>query len=185
MVLALATPTAFGQEMLVVRGNTTDEQRVADVHAIARVVERFHDKAGHYPCEEAYQNPTPGYRPVPCSVVITSQDLPEQWKYPPPGRSGRVIPLPEFRAYLEGVLGPIELPEDDWPVSIWEPRFYQYMFDGKAYYVSAVLLAATERTRELGPTRHKYQVSSISAPKHKILRFKEIDESVETPEVPK
>jgi hypothetical protein len=150
---------------------TTDADRVADVHAIASLVEEFKQKTGHYPYEEAFLNPEPGFVPVSAAVIVTSQDLPEQYRYPPPGVSGAVYPCDEFIAYLsEALKRKVTLPSDSEP----PPRFYQYQFDGQNYYVSATLSQPTAHTRQLAPNWHKYQVGSTAIPEKKVLRFSEI-----------
>ena len=154
-----------------VEGPKTDAQRIADVHAIARLVEEFKQKTGHYPYEEAFLNPEPGFAAVPTSVNISSQPLPEQYRYPPPGRSGVVYSREEFLAYFEKELGKVvTLPSDSAP----PPRLYQYQFDGRNYFVSAVLLEATPDTRQLAPEWHKYEVGSVAVPERRIRRFSDI-----------
>lgn len=149
----------------------SDADRIADVHAIAGLVEDVKQKTGHYPYEEAFLNPEPGFEAVPALVIISRQPLPEQYRNPPPGVSASVYSYDEFLAYLKETLGhDVILPCDSEPA----PRFYQYQFDGHNYYVSAVLIAATSDTRQLAPKWHKYQVSSASAPEKKILRFVDI-----------
>lgn len=149
----------------------SDAERIRDVHTIANIVEQFKEKTGHYPYEENFSNVRSGYVAVPISVNITDKALPEQYRYPPPGFSGGIIPNDEFLAYLRESLGPnITLPYDDAPL----PRFYQYHFDGKNYFVSAVLYAPNEFTRMMRENWHKYQVGSVSNPQFKIRLFKDI-----------
>jgi len=153
-------------------GETTDDQRVADIHAIALIVEYFKDQTGHYPFEEAYLQTSPDSQAVPATVLITRQEVPEQYRYPPPGVSGTVFLYDDFAEYLSEKLGDdVELPFDTEAA----PRFYQYHFDGHNYYISAVLLEPTEATRQVAPGWNKYEVSSTSVPTKKIHRFSEID----------
>jgi len=161
-----------GQDGGIPRTAKSDADRIAHVHSIARLVEDFKQKVGHYPYEEAFLNPTPGFAPVPATVNITRQQLPEQYQYPPPGVSGVVYTHDQFRDYLQELLGrDVELPVNTEPA----PRFYQYHFDGRHYYVSAELFESTSATRQIAPERHKYQVSSTSVPERKILRFQDIE----------
>jgi hypothetical protein len=172
-----ATPkrTAAGSAKIQNAATSTlpksDAERIADVHTIARLIEDFKQKTGHYPYEEAFLDPEPGFKAVPATVNITRQKLAEQYRYPPPGASGVVYPFNEFLAYLQDTLGgDVMLPSDSEPA----PRFYQYQFDGQHYYVSATLLQPTSDTCQLAPQWHKYQVSSTSAPEKEILRFLDI-----------
>ncbi len=160
------------------KGKKTDEDRIRDVHKIASFVEAFKVKKGYYPYEEAYLNPTKDMVPVPRGVNIYYGELPEQYQYPPPGMSGRIFPTIEFKKYMEMVLGPIDLPADDRPIKFeppYIPSCYQYLFDGRAYYVSAILKKPNENTREIRPGYYKYQVSSVAVPSRKILKFTDIE----------
>lgn len=153
-------------------GETTDVQRISDVHAIARIVEYFKGQTGHYPFEEAYLQTSPGSVAVPATVLITRHEVPEQYRYPPPGVSGTVFLYDDFAEYLSQKLGEaVKLPSD----SEAAPRFYQYHFDGQNYYISAALFEPTETTRQVALRWNKYEVSSTSVPARKIRRFSEID----------
>ncbi|MDC0936728.1 hypothetical protein OAS39_10615 [Pirellulales bacterium] len=163
--------TASPDTSQAARSPKNDEQRISDVHKIATLVERFKEAAGHYPYEEAFLNPEPGFVAVPASVNITRLELPDQYRYPPPGVSGAVFGYQDFQDYLREVLGDdVVLPSDTEP----PPRFYQYHFDGQNYFVSAVLTSATPDTREVAPGWHKYQVGSTAVPDQKVLRFSDI-----------
>jgi hypothetical protein len=149
---------------------TTDAQRIADVRAIAALVEEFKRITGHYPYEEAFINPEPGFVAVPVMVIVTSQQLPEPFRSPPPGMSVALYPNEEFSDLLAETLGrEVALPSDNAP----PPRFYQYQFDGKNYFVSTVLESGTPETREMAPGWYKYQIGSTGIPSAKVIRFVE------------
>lgn len=151
---------------------TTDAQRIADVRAIAALVEDFKRKTGHYPYEEAFINPEPGFVAVPAMVIVTSQQLPEPFRSPPPGMSVALYRNDEFRDLLAETLGrEVALPSDSAPA----PRFYQYQFDGKNYFISAILESRTPETREMAPGWYRYQIGSIDIPSAKVIRFVETE----------
>ncbi len=150
----------------------TDQQRICDIIKIAGYVEEYKLKVGFYPYGEAYLNPTEGYTPVPGSVVIYRGELPERYLWPPRGRSGKVFSIDNFEKNLSVTLGDIKLPVDGRIVNETSfPTFYQYLFDGEAYYVSAILKKERDDTRTLAPGFYKYEVSSIGIPERKIQEF--------------
>lgn len=108
---------------------------------------------------------------MPATALITHQDVPERYRYPPAGISGTVFLYDEFVKHVSDKLGEdVVLPTDSEPA----PRFYQYRFDGQNYYVSAMLLKPTEATRKVASEWNKYEVSSTSVPARKIHRFSDV-----------
>lgn len=152
-----------------------DAKRVDDVHRIAALVESYKARRGHYPYADRFENVPAGYVAVPIAVNITDRELPEHYRYPPPGVSGLVLPSAEFEAELKSVLGrDIVIPYDPGRPAGDAPAFYQYFMDGRAYYVSANLYSPTAETRAIGPHYHKYQVGSVAAPARRVRRFLDI-----------
>ena len=120
----------------------TDADRIADVHAIAALAERFMEACGHYPLADMYGN-------VPVAVHLSEHPLPLDHQYPPRGVSGSVRTAEEFEEYIKDTLGPeTEIPRDDRPVHAI-PHYYIYLFNGENYFVSAVLERPTEHTRNV------------------------------------
>lgn len=150
----------------------TDQERICDIIKIAGYVEEYKRKAGFYPYEEAYLKPEEGFAPVPGSVVIYTGELPERYRWPPAGRSGKVFTLENFEKNLSAKLGDLKLPVDGRVVNESSfPTFYQYLFNGEAYYVSAILTKERDDTRTLAPGFYKYEVSSVAVPERKIQDF--------------
>lgn len=153
----------------------TDADRIQDVHRIAEICEKFKEKTGYYPYAELFEDVEDGYVAVPVAVNIYHDELPEQYKWPPLGRSGTIVSTEEFLSYLEKELGEkVELPYDGRIVEFkppYVPTFYQYLYNGRAYFVSAILTAPTQHTRELFPGYYKYQVGSVEVPSKKILKY--------------
>lgn len=167
--LFVAASTAYAVPLL-----KTDAQRVCDVLEIAETVERFKKTTGHYPYQEALLEPEEDYVAVPATVNIYRGELPERYRHPPPDLSGYVYTLEDFENYLSDALGKkIHIPVDGRPIDERSfPTFYQFKFDGAAYYVAAILEAERPDTRMLAPGHHKYQVSSVSVPEKKIKAYK-------------
>lgn len=156
-------------------GPKTDAERIQDVHYIAELVEQYKEKTGSYPYHHWFEDVKEGYVVVPVGVNITDQTLPEQYRYPPPGVSGYVDSTEEFLKNLRYVLGnKVNVPYDDRPV-VYEPpyipTFYQYHYDGNDYFVSAILTAPNQYTRELRKGYYKYQVGSTESVKWKTRNY--------------
>jgi hypothetical protein len=59
-------------------------------------------------------------------------------------------------------------------VAVWgfcKSLGYQFVFDGKDYFISCTLEKATDRTRRLAHGVYKYQLSSTSIPDRKIFKY--------------
>lgn len=138
----------------------TDPKRVEDVHKIAELVEKFHEKAGRYPL-------TNGDFKLPVDVPITKK------KYNWPAST---VQMHTFEEKLNSVLGSnTKVPVDPQKVdALGGRRLYWYYSDGKDYIVSAYLFFETANTRSIGPYTHKYQVGSTSVPEKKIFKFDNI-----------
>ncbi|MDY6992790.1 MAG: hypothetical protein SVR94_09340 [Pseudomonadota bacterium] len=156
----------------------TSKEHIDSVHKIAEVIERFKEKTGNYPFIENWSNVEEGYVAVPISSNLTTRELPEEFRYPPRGVSGVVIPAKEFEKYLSnGLKEKVVLPKDDRkirsPRGNW-PFFYQYLYDGKNYFVSCFLQEKMPNTRRLGRKWYKYEVGSIAVPGKNILRYSDV-----------
>ncbi|MCK4913936.1 MAG: hypothetical protein KAS69_05000 [Planctomycetes bacterium] len=153
----------------------TDAERIQDVHYIAELCEQYKEKTGNYPYHDWFEDVEEGYVAVPVSVVITDQEIPEQYQYPPPGVSGYVDSVEELLKYFQSELGKkLKLPYDDSPIvyeSPYVPKFYQFLYDGENYYVSAILTKPNNYTRELYNGYYKYQVSSVEDKQQKIRNY--------------
>ena len=178
LALALSPARAFSGESNetpapAAKAAKTDADRINDVHAIAEIIERYHDITGKYPFQENWDIMPPGYKFVPITVNITDQELPPKYLVPVPGNPGSVLPTDKFENYLSAVLGEkITLPYDDRDVR--QPNcapFHQFYYDGKRYLVSAVLENPTPDTRTYNKVCHKYTVGSQADPEHKILKY--------------
>lgn len=156
-------------------GSKTDADRIRDVHYIAELVEQYKEKTGSYPYHNWFENVEEGHVAVPVSVNITDQTLPEQYRYPPLGVSGYVDSTEEFLKDLRYVLGnKVNLLYDDRPVVYkppYIPTFYQFLYDGENYYVSAILTKPSQYTRELRKGYYKYQVGSVEDKELKIRNY--------------
>lgn len=152
-----------------------DAKRIHDVHRIAALIEAYRQAAGHYPFRERFENIPPGHKAAPLAATITNLQLPEKYRWPPPGSSGRIMPSAEFEAELRAVLGPdIEIPCDPQKIEVYAPNFYQFLTDGQDWFVSANLYSPTGHTLRLAAHYHKYQVGSVDVPRQKIRRFADI-----------
>jgi hypothetical protein len=165
--------------MLLVYGCTrskpaaeTDNQRMKDIYTIATIVERYHQKTGHYPYAENWENVEPNMVAIPIGIFISSKKLPKEYDYPPNGLTGAIFKYADFLEYLREVLGrDLTLPEDDRDPFQWVP--YQIHFDGKHYFVSAHLTQPNAFTRPVA-NAHKYQIGSIGNEKAKIRAYSEV-----------
>lgn len=156
----------------------TSKEHIDSVHMIAEVIERFKEKTGNYPFRENWSNVEEGYVAVPISANLTTRELPEEFKYPPRGRSGLVISAKELEEYLSnGLKEKVVLPKDDRKIRTskgnW-PFFFQYLYDGENYFVSCFLQEEMPNTRKLGNNWYKYEVGSVAMPSKKILQYSEI-----------
>ncbi len=152
----------------------TDQERIEEIRSIAAILEEYQEKFGRYPFREMWEEVKPGYQAVPVVIVITDQELSDDMRYPP-GMSCRSIPKNLFEQYLtEKLARTIVLPTDSRPIKSY--NMYQFMFDGRDYFLSCILDVETERTRKLAQGRHKYQVSSTANPSRMIWKYNKPEE---------
>jgi len=156
----------------------SNQERISDIHTIASIVEEYKDITGRYPFAENWDNVKEGYSAVPIMAHLSEHGLPERFRWPPPGWSGRVINVDMFEDYLSKQLGKkIKIPADDRPIKIIsgiKPNFYQFLYDGKNYFISCEVSEELPFTRKLGPEVYKYEVGSVSIESKKIRRFLDI-----------
>ena len=152
---------------------SADQARFEGVHKIAALVEEYHDKTGRYP-GEGFDVSGRGV----LYVHITKQKLQGDDRFPPHGVTGLACDERGLLDDMRQVLGrKIDFPSDPRPVTP-ESRhitYYRYVWDGKYYFVTVNMEHEYEQTRTIGPGCYKYEVSSLSIPKKKIRKFKEID----------
>jgi len=143
-----------------------------DVHTIAGIIEQYRQKTGRYPYAENWDNVKEGMVAISISVMISTKELPEEYRYPPGGLTGAIFLYKDFLEYLRAVLGKdLTLTEDGLDPYYWAP--YQFHFDGKNYFVSAHLTKPNKYTRPVS-NAHKYQVVSIGNLSMKIRAYSEI-----------
>jgi len=153
----------------------TSGQHIESVHKIASLIEKYKANTGKYPFHENWLSVKEGYVAVPISVKLTNKRLPEEFRYPPPGRSGLVISQLEFEEYLSrGLKEKIVLPMDDREIrqknGNW-PFFYQFLYDGQDYYVSCFLTESHPKARKIDDGWYKYEVGSTAVAIRNILLF--------------
>ena len=91
-------------------------------------------------------------------VNISNGPLPEQYRRPPPGAPGSVVPTEEFVAELRSELGEVEFPFDSQKVPFGPPNFYQYQFTGSHFAVAASLWFDRPGAKQLGLHYYKYEM---------------------------
>ena len=156
----------------------TDQDRVNDLHEIASIIEEYNKVNGHYPFAENWQNIARGKIAVPILVRMTIHELPDEFRDPPPGTSAIVVTAEVFEQYLSNGLGRIvALPRDDRPIKRPEgnwPYFYQFLYDGKNYFLFCFLNTPLPYTFRLAENYYQYEVGSIAIPERKTRRFLDI-----------
>jgi hypothetical protein len=158
----------------------SDQERICDVHYVAELVEQYFAKQMHYPYGQGFMSHAEGTVDIPSAVILHRGPIPNEFKRE--GRSNSRYSLEDFEALLQSVLGPVTIPTDNRDIlegtRIFPdkniPAFYQYRFDGEAYYVSAILRTERPDTYYLAPGFHKYQVSNNAYPTNKISRYKDV-----------
>jgi len=155
-----------------------DCRRIAAVHAIADLAERYHEKQGYYPLSNDYFNSANGQSSgAVVSVIITNKALPKSYTVNPPSEiEGELIPPVRFEKEVGRVLGvDVKLPYDPQTNFAWEKRFYLYKttLDG-GYTVSGILFSATEFTQKQASHRYRYQVGSTPSQVDKIRDYNAI-----------
>jgi len=153
----------------------TATEHMDNVHQIAAIVENYKAVTGNYPYRENWGDVESTYVAVSISTKLTTEELPEEFRYPPPGVSGAVISSNEFEDYLSaGLNKKVVLPKDNRRIKRdgrnW-PFFYQFLYDGEHYYVSCFLQEDHPKARQIGRNWFKYEVGSIEIPNRKIHKF--------------
>ena len=92
-------------------------------------------------------------------VNISNRPLPEQYRRPPPGAPGSILPTEEFIAELRSELGEFEFPFDPQKVPFGPPSFYQYHFTGSHFAVAASLWFDRPGAKPLGLHYYKYEIT--------------------------
>jgi len=133
-----------------------DGVRVANVKSIFQLVQRFREKTGRCPLQGRSSG-------EPLGVNISNRPLPEQYRRPPPGAPGSIIPSHEFVAELRSALGEVEVQFDPQRVPFGPPNFYQYQFDGSHFGVAASLWFDRPGTKQLGLHYYKYELRGSCA----------------------
>ncbi|MCF6282256.1 MAG: hypothetical protein L3J28_08610 [Candidatus Polarisedimenticolaceae bacterium] len=156
-----------------------DCRRINDVHAIAALVERYHDQQGYYPLSRERGTEVPQV----VSVIVSDKELPRSYSVrPPPEIRGMLIPPDVLDHELERILNEkVILPYDPQTSFAWEKRFYLYRTTADSHYsVTGTLFSANEHSVEQASHRHHYQVGSIASSAEKIQQYRSIKQKVLT-----
>ena len=154
-------------EQAEVTTGQTDSDRIADINHVASIMEEYKGLYGKYPLYESWENGR--YQPT-VYIRITDHALSDDERFMP-GVTCTSLTKAFFEDYLSKHLHrTIKLPVDERPLNVSEG--YQFVFDGKDYFISCTLEKATDRTRRLAHGVHKYQLSSTSIPDRKIFKIK-------------
>lgn len=150
-------------------------KRVDDVHAIATMVEQFHQKNGYYPLwNPAPSSPDPvlgratspcklndsaaGQCPLTKTVLIAPCNFKQAFTMPPRGVSGAVIPAHIFYGVLKDSLGNIALLADPDRVPKTRPNYYQYAVNDQGYSVKAYLSAPVVVARKISDKNFAFAI---------------------------
>ena len=129
-----------------------DDERIHAVLDLARQVEMYKEKAGHYPLVKAPQVK------IVVSVIADKHEFKQ-----------KSVPYQDLEKEMRGVLGgAFVLPKDP------DGRPYQYASDGQHYYVSTFLEQPRFFARAQGRKHHKMEISNLPVTRDKQYRIKDI-----------
>ena len=129
-----------------------DEERIHAALDLARQVEAYKEKAGHYPLVK-----TPQVKIV-VSVIADKHEFKQ-----------KSVAYKDLEKDMRSVLGgTFVLPKDP------DGRPYQYATDGQVYYVSTFLEQPRFFARAQGRKHHKMEVSNLPVTRDKQYRIKDI-----------
>lgn len=142
-----------------------DQQRVRDVHAIARLAAAYHEKAGHYPLV----NPEGSMKNA---IMAPGQEA----------RQKSDVTYEDFVSELKKVLGEdIVVPTDPAPGD--KGSFsYSYSAYGRGYTTAAILYHHTPFSEKMNEHYCQYRVGSMENKDLPILQFSKIVEGTSTVE---
>lgn len=142
-----------------------DQQRVRDVHAIARLAAAYHEKAGHYPLV----NPEGSMKNA---IMVPGQEA----------RQKTDVSYEDFVSELKKVLGEgITVPTDPSPGD--KISFsYSYSAYGQGYAAAAILYHHTPFSEKMSDHYCQYRVGSIENKDLPILQFSKIVDGTSTVE---